>query len=85
MTTIAPQALTLLNGSLANECARAMADRVAKESSDDAGRVDRVYARSLGRRPDDEERRLAIAFLRSSSLADLCLAAMNVNEFVYID
>jgi hypothetical protein len=85
VTTIAPQALTLLNGSLADECARAMADRVAKEANDDSGRIDRVYLRALGRRPDEEERRMAIEFLRTGTLADSCLAAMNLNEFVYID
>ncbi len=86
MTTIAPQALSLFNGSLANDCARTLADRVSRDAGPDPEkRVDSVYRLTLGHVPDGEERHLAIEFLREGTLADLCLALMNLNEFVYVD
>ncbi len=47
----------------------------------------RTYLITLGRRPEDAERSLARDFLsaRGSSLADFCLALLNLNEFVYVD
>ncbi|MDB5351826.1 MAG: Protein of unknown function (DUF1553)/Protein of unknown function [Planctomycetota bacterium] len=86
VTTIAPQSLSLLNGSLANDSARALADRVSREAGGDADRrIDRAYRLALGHSPDGEERRIAGEFLREGTLTDLCLALMNLNEFVYVD
>jgi hypothetical protein len=89
VTTIAPQALSLLNGKLALDSSRALADRVAREAGPDASaRVDRAYRLALGRGPDPVERRLAEGFLlqgEDASLADFCLALLNLNEFVYVD
>ena len=89
VTTIAPQALSLLNGQLALDSSRALADRVALEAGPGhADRVDRAYRLALGRSPDPIERRLAESFLvegNETALADFCLAILNVNEFVYID
>jgi hypothetical protein len=88
VTTIAPQALSLLNSSLSSDAARALAERTGREAgaSTDA-RVERAYLLTLGRRPDAEERALARGFLASggSSFTDLCLALINLNEFVYVD
>jgi hypothetical protein len=88
VTTIAPQALSLLNSSLSSEAARALAERAGREAgaSPDA-RVERAYLLTLGRRPDPEEKALARGFLASgaNSFADLCLALINLNEFVYVD
>jgi hypothetical protein len=87
-TTIAPQALSLLNGGLAVGSARALADRVAREAGPDpTDRIDRAYRLAIGRPPDPVEARLAGDFLRddSASLVDLCLALLNLNEFVYVD
>jgi hypothetical protein len=89
VTTIAPQALSLLNGKLALDAARALAARVAREAGPAAdARVERAYLLALGRRPDDEERKLAGPFLRRGGdrgLVDFCLALLNTNEFIYID
>ncbi|HEX8200009.1 MAG TPA: DUF1553 domain-containing protein, partial [Isosphaeraceae bacterium] len=89
VTTIAPQALTLLNGRIAHDAARALAARVAREAGPDPdARVARAYLLTLARPPDDRERALARAFLGDqpqASLIGLCLALVNVNEFVYID
>jgi Protein of unknown function (DUF1553)/Protein of unknown function (DUF1549) len=88
VTTIAPQALSLLNGKLALDSSKALADRVAREAGGEtSARVDRAYRLTLGRSPDPDEARLAEAFLREGgdSLTDFCLALLNVNEFVYVD
>jgi hypothetical protein len=88
-TTIAPQALSLLNGKLAHDAAIALAARIRREAgpcTDD--RIDRAYRICLGRRPSLDERRLARQFLGESgdgSLTAFCLALVNINEFVYID
>jgi hypothetical protein len=87
VTTIAPQALSLLNSALATTAAVALADRIRHEAGGSLEReVERAYLRALGRRPDDTERSLAIEFLGSgSSVSDFCLALINLNEFVYVD
>ncbi|MFO0809850.1 MAG: PSD1 and planctomycete cytochrome C domain-containing protein [Gemmataceae bacterium] len=76
-TTIAPQALHLMNNPAVRECAVALAQR--------AGGVDRAYELALARKPTDEERADAAEFLRGGSLADFCQALLCLNEFVYVD
>ncbi len=86
-TTIAPQALTLLNGKLAHDAARAAARRVEHEAGEDGdARVQAIFRLCYGRLPDPDERRMAAAFLdQDPSLERLCLAILNANEFVYVD
>lgn len=89
VTTIAPQALSLMNSKLALDAARGFAARVAREagpSVDD--RIRLAYRLALGRDPRVEESRLAHQFLLPESdtnLNSFCLALLNVNEFVYLD
>eukprot|EP00913_Durusdinium_trenchii_P028393 g26621.t1 len=66
-TTIAPQALTLLNSGLVLDAAKALADRVERElpSSDESARVKLVYRIAFSRLPDKSEQQAAEAFLRS--------------------
>jgi hypothetical protein len=87
VTTIAPQALTLLNGELAAESAAALAERVVREAGTERdAQVERIYRLASGRAPDAFESRLAVEFLRRDpSLAHYCLAILNANEFVYVD
>jgi hypothetical protein len=88
VTTIAPQALSLLNSQLSSEAARALAARAEREGGQGTdAKVERAYLRALGRRPDEEEKALARSFLASggNSFADFCLALINLNEFVYVD
>ncbi|TWT86019.1 Planctomycete cytochrome C [Posidoniimonas polymericola] len=49
------QALTLLNEPLFFECAQTLAERLLERSGDDSERIERLYARCLGRRPADAE------------------------------
>ncbi len=88
VTTIAPQALSLLNSPLSAEAAHALAARAEREAGKGVdARVERAYLLTLGRRPDPAERSLARDFLSNdgSSFADFCLALINLNEFVYVD
>ena len=63
-TTLATQALTLLNSDLAARSATSLARRVAAEAGAQArARVQRAFERALAREPDEEEVRLALEFL----------------------
>jgi hypothetical protein len=85
-TTIAPQALHLLNSEFSLQCARDLAALLERECGDDrAARIEQLWLRTLGRRPSEEERARAIEFDREGPLVDLCLAVFNLNEFVYVD
>jgi REP element-mobilizing transposase RayT len=86
-STIAPQALILLNSEFSHAAAKDFgAAVVAKAGSDPAAQIDLAYRRALGRSPTADERQLALDFLvKPSDLADLCLALFNLNEFVYVD
>ena len=88
-TTIAPQALSLLNGRLPNDAARDLADRIAAEAGPDRdARIDLAYRLTFGRSPDIEERGMAREFLDEGGQGAwprFALALLNVNEFVYVD
>jgi hypothetical protein len=97
-TTVATQALQLMNNAFANEQAADMARRVRREVGPDlAQQVERVYWLALARPPTAEQRALAVAFLRDqqalhrgrpdpalAALTDLCHVMFNLNEFVYV-
>lgn len=64
ISTVAPQALTWLNGDFIREQARHFAARLANEAGDDdAARVDLAYRLALSRDPTDTERATVRAFL----------------------
>ncbi len=99
-TTVAPQALFMLNSDLVLESAKAFADRLLKdETRDDAGRIDLLYELAYGRLPRPEERRRAEAFLeefasgeqgeverrhRQVAWQGLCQLILAANEFLYL-
>jgi hypothetical protein len=86
VSTVAPQALTMLNSSLAVKAARAFAERVEREAGEDAARqVEHAFALALQRRPDASELTASERFLAERSLAELCRALLNLNEFMYVD
>ncbi len=85
VTTIAPQALSLLNSSLAHEAASMLAQRVGRLDADSGSRAETAARMALGRAPDDAERRMMAEFLAGGSMADLCLALLNTNAFLYVD
>lgn len=98
-TTIAPQALLLMNNAHVREAARQFASRLApavNQSWDDAVRVG--YLIAVSRIPTSDERSNAIEFLRrqqqsysaanqnpAPALIDFCQVLYCLNEFIYAD
>ncbi len=93
-TTVATQALYLMNSPLVQEQAQKMAERLLGESRlDDTGRVALAYQLALSRLPTKADVERSIAFLReypatqsvtaSASWAALCQALFASGEFRY--
>jgi hypothetical protein len=82
----APQALELMNGSLANELAAAFAERLRLETAnaDHAEVVTRAFNLALGRDPTSRERDLSLEFLREQPIREFALAVFNLNDFLYV-
>jgi len=85
-TTVAPQALTLFNGSFINRQANHFAERLRKEAGDDADRqIDLAYRLALCRMPSEAERCAMREYLQRQSLTQMCRVMFNLNEFMYAD
>ncbi len=100
-TTVAPQALALINNPQVRSYAKGLATRVlpaAKTSASDA--VRQAYRLTLGRVPDSDELVATLDFLVAQAeryradgkadplalaLEDACQSLLCLNEFVYID
>ncbi len=63
VSTVAPQALTLLNGDFMQENARQFAKRLIAEVADTPERIERAYLLALARPPSDAERAAVLDFL----------------------
>ncbi len=86
VSTVAPQALTLMNGDFTLDQADKFAARLRKESGDNAqALVENAWHRAFGRLPSTEEQKLAVDYLQRNSLPRLCLLMFNMSEFVYVD
>lgn len=85
-TTTAPQALSLLNGSLVIDAAHALANRAAIECGNDQKKmIAQCFALVLNRPVTVEELCIADKLFPSRLLGDLCLALFNTNAFLYLD
>jgi hypothetical protein len=87
-TTIAPQALHLINSGFAHKAAAGLAKRTSEEAADPAQRIRLCYQLLMTRLPTQEEEREALEFLADASpesWTDFCLALLNTNEFLYVD
>jgi hypothetical protein len=90
-TTIAPQALHLMNNPQVRDAARGFAKRIlADPAISDVDAVKRAYRLALGREPSAIEKTEALTFLKSgatrdASLADFCQVLFCLNEFLYLD
>jgi mono/diheme cytochrome c family protein len=88
-STIAPQALLLMNNNFVLTEANYFAERLRREAGDDAlAQVERAYRLALGRAPTAFERAKTVEFIRSDpngpdGLVEFCHALFNLNEFVY--
>jgi hypothetical protein len=88
VTTVAPQALALLNSGFMEKQARNLAARLQKAHPEDRDAwVRNGWQLVLGREPSGDEKQKALAFLHAdaSELDNLCLVLLNMNEFLYID
>jgi hypothetical protein len=78
-----------MNSPFVRDQAKALASTLMKEG-DAAKRVEALYRRAVGRAPNAEELKLALAFLKEDkgdaerALADLCVVIFNTHEFVYV-
>jgi mono/diheme cytochrome c family protein len=64
-STVAPQALHLMNNGMVHHLAEHFANRVSREAGADPGkRVERVYLIALSRPPSEDEKRIGLAALR---------------------
>jgi hypothetical protein len=89
VSTVAPQALFLMNHPFAKEQAKALAQRLAAGGGSDADRIGRAYVLLYGRPPSEEEVKIGLALLRSgtgeAAWAEYCQVLLCANEFVYVD
>ncbi|HTU25883.1 MAG TPA: PSD1 and planctomycete cytochrome C domain-containing protein [Pirellulales bacterium] len=100
-TTVAPQALLMMNSPLVRGYAEGFAERVLASSGDSSPEnVRRAYAIALGRAPSAEEEADGLAFLAEQTaayraegkpgegrlaLVDFCQTLLSLNEFVFVD
>ncbi len=86
VSTHALQALSLFNSDFMQEQSQAFADRLAKTcKADTSCAVKTAWELALSRAPSEAEAKLAKKFFSAGgSLADMCLALLNRNEFVYV-
>jgi hypothetical protein len=99
VTTIAPQALILLNSQFIEDQAALLAERVQREAaSDPALQIERAFLLTLARPPTTEELRLSLDYMNRqpqipagriasppAPVNSFCKLLLNLNEFVYID
>ncbi len=90
VSTVAPQALFLINNPYVLDQAQALARRVLKLADGDQERIRRAYLLLFSREPNDEERKVGEAFLQSRHSDEdawmaYCQILVCANEFVYID
>ncbi|MGE5191880.1 MAG: PSD1 and planctomycete cytochrome C domain-containing protein [Deltaproteobacteria bacterium] len=100
-TTVAPQALLLLNNANTRLCAKAFAKRIAPEPATDVAQAIRAgYSIAVARQPTADELADGVAFVTSQAasyqsagkpdsrdlaLADFCQVLLCLNEFVYVE
>jgi hypothetical protein len=100
-TTVAPQALWLLNNEQVRRCADDFAKRVRpKDGAAPADVVRTAYQVALARPPSAEELADAVGFLEEQAksyqdagranaaqlaTADFCQVLLGLNEFIYVD
>jgi hypothetical protein len=91
VSTVAPQVLWCLNNKTIFKQSQELAARLLKEAgSDPQACIRRAWQLALSRPPTEDEEREAMELLKSlgkgqEALGKLCLAVLNLNEFVYVD
>ena len=98
VTTVAPQALALLNNHFTHSQSEALANRLIKQTSRTHEQIKLAWRLAFGRNPANAELVQATAHLRAQqthfkkeekadhlALASLCHVLLNSNEFIYVD
>lgn len=85
ISTVPLQPLFLLNSTFMQERAKRLAARVSNVAQSDTDQIAMVFRLTLGRYPTNAELQQLLGFAgEAGSLTDICLALLNVNEFVYL-
>ena len=85
-STIAPQALLLMNNAFVILQAQRFAERLRREAADlPEAQIGHAYRLALGRAPAPFELQKSLEYLKANpgGLADFCQALFSLNEFVY--
>jgi hypothetical protein len=94
VTTVATQALWLLNNQTSYQQAQEFASRLVKQHGQNPSAwVDSAWSAALAREPSPTEKQEALALMEklkddndpAAALAQLCLTIFNLNEFAYVD
>ncbi|HYF37050.1 MAG TPA: PSD1 and planctomycete cytochrome C domain-containing protein [Prosthecobacter sp.] len=84
VTTVAPQALSLFNGTFVNQQARHLAARLEREAGpNEADQTRLAWQLALSRPPSKAELEMALKFREEESLEQFCRVLLNLNEFMY--
>ena len=83
LTTVAPQALFLMNSKLLQDSARSLAENLSCADEKDFARA--AYRKILGRSPSADEVRFSLAYLAEADRASLCQVLMCSSQFLYVD
>jgi hypothetical protein len=99
-TTVAPQALLLMNNTAVRECAGAFARRVVGDAKTVTESIRLAYRVAFGREPNSGELGEAVQFVEEQhaayrndkkpdapllAMTDFCQVLLEANEFLYID
>jgi Protein of unknown function (DUF1553)/Protein of unknown function (DUF1549)/Planctomycete cytochrome C len=100
-TTVAPQALAILNDRFVRSCAGDVAKRLIDEcGDDDRNVVEELFQYAFSRSPLEYESEVSVAFIQSQTKAreqldessarweaitDYCQSVIGLNEFLYVD
>ena len=84
-STVAPQALFLLNNPFVLAEARHLAARLNSAANDDPARVRLAFELVLARLPTEEELQLALSYIAATSWDDYTHTLLCSNEFAYLD
>ena len=84
VSTVAPQALFLMNHPFALVQARAFAASIQASATDEPTRLKTAYERLYGRLPTAEEQRVTLDFLKTGDWTELSRVLMCANEFAYV-
>jgi hypothetical protein len=94
VTTVAPQALAMLNNTFVHRQSEALAKRAATGSENEMELIRKLWRLTLAREPSERELKLALEHLREQTQrlgsvekarASLGHVLLNTNEFIYLD